>query len=144
MAPARPICSKLCPCSRQVAGYGARRSRPSPIRHLINRGRWRRRSRRPMDQPTSARARPMTGAAVHFARGDAISHLQALIAESLEDEAFPAARLSLTPLFDDKHEPASSPDLEFELRQVWIGSRATDRAAGRTVAGPHRVDFEVL
>ncbi len=83
-------------------------------------------------------------AAVHFARGDAVGHLQALIAESLEDEAFPAARLSLTPLFDDKHEPESSSELEAELRQVWVGSRAADRAAGRTIAGPHRADFEVL
>jgi DNA replication and repair protein RecF len=83
-------------------------------------------------------------AAVHFARSDAIGHLQDLIAASLEDAAFPAARLSLTTLFDDKHEPASSPELEAELRQLWLDSRATDRAAGRTIGGPHRVDFEVL
>jgi DNA replication and repair protein RecF len=83
-------------------------------------------------------------AALHFARADAIAHLQHRIEESLEDAAFPAARLTLTPLFEDRHEPASSPDLEAELKTIWSFSRAADRAAGRTIAGPHRVDFEVL
>jgi DNA replication and repair protein RecF len=83
-------------------------------------------------------------AALHFARTDAIAHLQARIAESLDDQAFPAAELSLTPLFDDRAEPASSPALEAELKAVWQRSRNLDRAAGRTIFGPHRVDFEVL
>jgi DNA replication and repair protein RecF len=83
-------------------------------------------------------------AAVHFARADALTHLQAMIAQSLEDTAFPAAQLSLTPLFDDRHEPASSPELEAELKSVWSASRALDRAAGRTIHGPHRVDLDVL
>jgi DNA replication and repair protein RecF len=83
-------------------------------------------------------------AALHFARADAVTHLEARIAESLEDQAFPAAHLSLTPLFDDRHEPASSPALEAELKSLWQSSRGQDRAAGRTIAGPHRVDFEVL
>ncbi|MBI4923130.1 MAG: DNA replication/repair protein RecF [Devosia nanyangense] len=83
-------------------------------------------------------------AALHFARGDSILHLQAMIAESLEDSAFPAAQLALTPLFEDRHEPASSAALEAELKSLWAGSRGQDRAAGRTINGPHRVDLEVL
>jgi DNA replication and repair protein RecF len=83
-------------------------------------------------------------AALHFARADSIAHLQAKIAESLEDEAFPAAHLALTPLFEDHHEPASSPALEAELKSLWESSRNSDRAAGRTISGPHRVDFDVL
>ena len=83
-------------------------------------------------------------AALHFARADAIAHLQHRIGESLEDQAFPAAQLALTPLFEDRHEPASSPDLEAELKSIWASSRAVDRAAGRTISGPHRVDFEVM
>jgi DNA replication and repair protein RecF len=83
------------------------------------------------------------GAALHFARTDAIAHLQALVAESLEDGAFPAAELALTPLFDDRHVLASSAALEAELRTLWASTRGLDRAAGRTVNGPHRVDFEV-
>jgi len=83
-------------------------------------------------------------AALHFARTDAVAHLEARIAESLEDEAFPAAQLALTPLFDDRHVPASSAELEAELKALWAASRALDRTAGRTIAGPHRVDLEVL
>jgi DNA replication and repair protein RecF len=82
-------------------------------------------------------------AALHFARADAIAHLQALIAANLDDTAFPAAQLALSPLFDDRHEPASSPALEAELRAILQRSRGADRAAGRATTGPHRVDFEV-
>src|SRR3569833_3811052 len=42
-------------------------------------------------------------AALHFARADAVAHLQQRIDERLEDTAFPAAQLSLTPLFEDRH-----------------------------------------
>jgi DNA replication and repair protein RecF len=82
-------------------------------------------------------------AAIHLARTDSLEHLQALIAEGLEDPSFPAAHLALTPLFEDRHEPASSSALEAELAGIWARSRALDRAAGRTISGPHRVDLEV-
>lgn len=81
--------------------------------------------------------------AIHFARADSLSHLQGLILESLDDQSFPAARLALTPLFEDGHEPLSSSALETELKSRWAASRGLDRAAGRTLFGPHRVDFEV-
>ena len=83
-------------------------------------------------------------AALHFARADSIAHLQARIAESLDDNAFPAAQLALTPLFDDRHVPASSSALETELKSLWASARHLDRAARRTIGGPHRVDFEVF
>jgi DNA replication and repair protein RecF len=83
-------------------------------------------------------------AALHFARADAVAHLQQRIDESLEDTAFPAAQLALSPLFENFPEPMSSPDLESELKTIWAVSRPQDRAAGRTTAGPHRVDFEVF
>jgi DNA replication and repair protein RecF len=81
--------------------------------------------------------------AIHFARADSLAHLQALILESLGDETFPAARLALTPLFEDGHEPVSSTALEAELKARWAATRGLDRAAGRTLGGPHRVDLEV-
>jgi DNA replication and repair protein RecF len=83
-------------------------------------------------------------AALHFARIDCIVHLEALIEESLADQSFPAARLALTPLFEDHHEPISSSGLETELKSRWASSRALDRAAGRTTFGPHRLDFEIV
>lgn len=84
------------------------------------------------------------GASIHLNRTDSLSHLQLLIAESLEDEKFPAALLSLTPLFEDGEEPATSAALEMALMQRWHASRGLDRAAGRTTSGPHRVDLEVV
>ena len=83
------------------------------------------------------------GASIHLARTDSLTHLQALIGQSLEDQSFPAAHLALTPLFESASEPASSAELEAALAQTWAASRGVDRAAGRTISGPHRVDLEV-
>ncbi|HTN63064.1 MAG TPA: DNA replication/repair protein RecF [Devosia sp.] len=82
-------------------------------------------------------------AAIHHARADSLGQLQALIIESLDDDSFPAAQLALTPLFQDRSEPTASAALETALIGLWAGSRALDRAAGRTIFGPHRVDLEV-
>ncbi|MDB5614718.1 MAG: recF [Devosia sp.] len=49
----------------------------------------------------------------------------------------------MTPLFERGDEPASSAELEAALATLWRGSRGVDRAAGRTISGPHRVDLEV-
>jgi len=84
------------------------------------------------------------GASIHLNRADSLAHLQALIAESLDDASFPAARLSLTPLFEDGAEAATSAELEALLVQRWHAARGLDRAAGRTTSGPHRVDLEVM
>ena len=81
--------------------------------------------------------------AIHFARADSLAHLQQLIDEAMGERDFPAARLALTPLFADEHEPVSSSALEAELRDRWAAARIVDRAAGRTTFGPHRIDFEV-
>ncbi len=83
-------------------------------------------------------------AAVHFARTDCVAHLQELAVEGFDDRAFPTAALSLSPLFDDIDPGgASSVLLEAEFRSRWLAARALDRAAGRTLHGPHRVDFDV-
>jgi len=84
------------------------------------------------------------GASIHLNRTDSLAHLQGLIAESLDDGNFPAAMLSLTPLFEDVPEPATSAELETALGQRWHALRPLDRAAGRTTSGPHRVDLEVV
>lgn len=83
------------------------------------------------------------GASIHLARTDSLSHLQGLIEQSLEDESFPAAHLALTPLFEQSMEPTSSAELEAALIDTWARSRGLDRAAGRTISGPHRVDLDV-
>jgi DNA replication and repair protein RecF len=83
------------------------------------------------------------GAALHFSRTDSLADLQALSSAGVADGSFPAALLALTPLFADRHEAQSASGLEAELRDTWAASRAQDRAAGRTLIGPHRVDLEV-
>ena len=45
----------------------------------------------------------------------------------MKTSILPAAAVALTPLFDDRHEPASSPALEAELKSLWAGTRALDR-----------------
>lgn len=84
------------------------------------------------------------GAALHLNRTDSLGHLQALVAESLEDGSFPAARLFLSPLLGEEAEPTTSAALEERLRELWQASRTLDRAAGRTTSGPHRVDLDVI
>ena len=80
-------------------------------------------------------------AAIHFARADSLADLQGLAAQGGGD--FPAAQLALTPLFADRAVPDSSAGFEEDLRWLWAGSRRLDRAAGRTLTGPHRVDLEI-
>ena len=83
-------------------------------------------------------------AAIYFARADSLGHLQQLASQSVDAKAFPAAKISLTPLFEDGHQPTSSSTLEASLIALWRDARALDRAAGRTTMGPHRVDLEVM
>lgn len=81
-------------------------------------------------------------AALHFARLDCLTHLEDLI-ETGGAGDFPRAQMALTPLLDASSEPVTAAALETELRGLWGESRARDRAAGRTLVGPHRVDFQV-
>ena len=82
-------------------------------------------------------------AALHFARTDAVAHLQELLDHARPDDAFPSARLALTPLLEAAM-PARSSELEAVLRSLWRGERERDRAAGRTLTGPHRIDLAVV
>lgn len=81
-------------------------------------------------------------AAIHFARVDCIVHLEGLIAGTGGGD-FPAAHVSLTPIFADGATPQTANALETEFRDRWATFRREDRAAGRTLVGPHRADFEV-
>lgn len=84
-----------------------------------------------------------SAAAMHFARIDTVARLEALIGQNIDEANFPAARLALTPLFDDGVDTASSAALEAEFRARWQALRPLDRAAGRTTLGPHRIDLSV-
>ena len=82
-------------------------------------------------------------AAMHFARTDSLGHLQQLAVQDIEG-AFPAATLALTPLFENEEALTSSTALEMALQQEWEVGRSRDRAAGRTLFGPHRTDLMVM
>jgi len=82
-------------------------------------------------------------AAISFARTDCLLHLQQLAAHSAE-AVFPAAHLALTPLFaGNESDFATSSALEQALMEHWRQNREQDRAARRTLVGPHRVDLAV-
>ena len=76
------------------------------------------------------------GAAAAAARGRALAALQAEI-DARVDRPFPQARLSLGGAFEGPAEPDA---IAGSLRK----SRARDAAAGRSLAGPHRTDLEVV
>ena len=83
------------------------------------------------------------GAAIHFARSDSLADLEALVAAEPGTD-FPTARLGLTPMTGIAIGAGSSADLEQVLRETWGRGRSVDRAAGRTLIGPHRVDLEIV
>lgn len=82
--------------------------------------------------------------AIHFARMDSLAHLQDLVTKSINPDAFPAAHLRLTDLMEGEETPVASTMLEVALIDHWRATRPRDRAAGRTLTGPHRVDLEVI
>ncbi len=81
--------------------------------------------------------------ALHFSRIDTVARLEALARQGIDHDAFPAAQLALSPLFEDEAPAGTSRGLEAQFLSRWRVSRGLDAAAGRTAIGPHRVDFEV-
>ena len=81
--------------------------------------------------------------AIHFARADSLAQLRNQMAESIAETGFPEARLDVTPLFEDGAVPAAASALEEKLARAWRDARPRDRAAGRTLLGPHRADLSV-
>ena len=88
-------------------------------------------------------------AAMHFARSDSLDHLQHLAQQDVA-KAFPASGLALDPVFppsSNQAEPeqfTSSSALEYALLEYWQKTRHIDKAAKRTLVGPHRVDLRVV
>ena len=83
------------------------------------------------------------GAAIHLARADSLSDLEALVAAEPGTD-FPTARLGLSAMEELADSAGSSAELEQTLRDIWARGRHVDRAAGRTLVGPHRIDLEIV
>ncbi|MFN3147226.1 MAG: DNA replication/repair protein RecF [Paracoccaceae bacterium] len=74
------------------------------------------------------------GAAIHAGRLETLARLSA--AQDGAETAFPAADLSLDP-----PEGTEMPDTAAALAEALATGRPRDRAAGRTLTGPHRADL---
>lgn len=81
--------------------------------------------------------------AIAAARLHAIAALQNHIKFLLKESAFPASILGLQGDLEDRLQTMPAVQAEDEYRRLLLESRGQDRAAGRTLNGPHRSDFLV-
>ncbi|PIO98986.1 DNA replication/repair protein RecF [Pleomorphomonas carboxyditropha] len=85
-----------------------------------------------------------TGVAVAAARRETVHCLARLIETRPDgDGAFPRAAVQLTGEVDTALDGAAAADVEDWLRADLRAGRSRDRAAGRTLVGPHRSDLSV-
>lgn len=88
-----------------------------------------------------------TGVAIAVARAEAVAQIQATILERREREPqspFPWSTLALDGRIDELTAERAAVDAE-DAYTVMLGQqRERDRAAGRTLEGPHRSDFNVV
>jgi DNA replication and repair protein RecF len=82
-------------------------------------------------------------AAIAAARLHAVQALQNHIKFLLEGSAFPASILSLQGDLEDRLKTMPAVQAEDEYRRHLAESRGQDKAAGRTLSGPHRSDLLV-
>ena len=86
-----------------------------------------------------------TGVAVAFARGELVSLLRGIIAKGPTgpNAPFPNADISLEGTLEDLLVDGAAADLEDNFRAHLARHRGRDRAAGRTLEGPHRRNLAV-
>jgi DNA replication and repair protein RecF len=82
--------------------------------------------------------------AVATARAETVTLLSARMARDTGADAFPAGRIALAGVFDQALAGCSASESELWYRDALAAGRAADRAAGRTLQGPHRSDLEVV
>jgi DNA replication and repair protein RecF len=84
------------------------------------------------------------GAAIAAARLSGVEALQAHIDAQPRASAFPFGILAVQGEFETLIRSMPAVQAEDEYRMILADSRAMDRAAGRTLKGPHRSDFLVI
>ena len=86
-----------------------------------------------------------TAVAIAFARGELIALLRGIIAKSPSgpDAVFPNADITLEGLLEELMVTGAAADLEDNYRAHLVRNRPRDRAAGRTLEGPHRSNLFV-
>lgn len=84
------------------------------------------------------------GTAVSIARGETVGLLARMIADQVSDDLpFPHAGVALEGAFEAETLGLSASDREDHYRHLLREGRARDRAAGRTLSGPHLSDLKV-
>jgi len=85
------------------------------------------------------------GTAVSIARGETVGLLARMITDQTsEDLPFPHAAVTLEGAFEAETLGLSASDREDHYRRMLRDGRPRDRAAGRTLSGPHLSDLKVL
>lgn len=84
-----------------------------------------------------------TGAAIAAARVEMVRLLTAMISRLPETGPFPQADLALSGTLEESIGRMPAVELEEHFRQALAQGRDRDRAAGRTLEGPHRSDLLV-
>ncbi|MDW6026041.1 DNA replication/repair protein RecF [Mesorhizobium sp. BAC0120] len=84
-----------------------------------------------------------TGVAIAAARAELLGLLSAMIAKLPDDGPFPRALVALDGEVERKVTDEPAVEVEEDLRRRLAESRNRDRAAGRTLDGPHRSDLLV-
>jgi DNA replication and repair protein RecF len=87
-----------------------------------------------------------TGVAIAAARLEVVAHIERMILARRERDAespFPWAALALEGRLENELKGSPAVDVEDRYLHALAGSRERDRAAGRTLEGPHRSDLQV-
>jgi DNA replication and repair protein RecF len=84
-----------------------------------------------------------TGVAIAAARAELVRLLAAMIERLPNDGPFPQADIALAGDLENKVGTMAAVDIEEDFRRILATGRERDRAAGRTLSGPHRCDLVV-
>jgi len=84
-----------------------------------------------------------TGVAIAAARAELVRLLSAMLAKLPDDGPFPRAQIALDGEIERAVVEKPAVEVEEGLRQALAAGRYRDRAAGRTLDGPHRTDLLV-
>ncbi len=82
--------------------------------------------------------------AVALARAETAALISAALLSPAEPSAFPVGRIGLPGDFDREIAGRSASQAELWYRHALAEGRGADRAAGRTLKGPHRSDLDVI
>ncbi len=84
-----------------------------------------------------------SGVAIAAARAEMVRLLQAMVEKLPDTGPFPQSDLALSGALEQSIDQAAAVDVEEHFRQLLSEGRDRDRAAGRTLDGPHRTDLIV-